>query len=175
MKGRHRSFVLVYSLLVVTNDSFQGKILDHRVTHLHSTSVGFLHIHENVAYVIVILRVHGRRAIRSGAGTPQVPCQEWCRNGPTEFLTQRFQGYVIRRLSACTHKANRVGNSNGGLPCLTSGSETDKGIVKDKKGTSLISYMSGSKTDEVIAKYKVSLKLRMEPPPPVRGPPGYLL
>jgi len=46
--------------------------------------------------------LHDRTAVRSVAGTLQVPCQECCRYWRTESFTQRFPGCIIRRLSACT-------------------------------------------------------------------------
>jgi len=63
-----------------------------------------------------VVQVPRRCPVRSGAGTPQVPCQEWCRypagaqdscqewcrNWPTASLTQRFPGCVIMRLIACS-------------------------------------------------------------------------
>jgi len=42
-----------------------------------------------------VVQVPLRCPVRSGAGTPQVPCQEWCRNRPTESLTQHFPEFVL--------------------------------------------------------------------------------
>ena len=59
---------------------------------------------------------HNRTAVRSGAGTPQVPCPV---PGVVQKLTywaQRFPGCVNRRLSACTRMRNSMeGPLNGGV------------------------------------------------------------
>ena len=96
---------------------------------------------------------HDRATVRSGAGTPQVHCQEWCRY-PAGALSGVVQ--VPRR---CTVRSGAEigllrlivfqGASLGdfllapacsiekvtlweGFLCLTSGSETDEGVAKGK-------------------------------------------
>jgi len=48
-------------------------------------------------------------------------CQECCRNWPTDFLTQCFPGWVIRRLSVYTCVPHSEGNSIGGPLLLNTG------------------------------------------------------
>jgi len=83
-------------------------------------------------------------SVRSGAGTPQVPCpvygvvqtpctcpaqcMEWCRIWPTEFQAQRFPGDF---LLAPTCPIEKVTLPEDFL-YLTSESETDEGVAKDK-------------------------------------------
>jgi len=85
------------------------------------------------------LYLHDRTAVRSGAGTPQVPCQEWCRNWPTGSAfprAQRFPGLSVsqgsafpraQKLSACTRVPHREGNSMGGLPLFNAWIENRQG------------------------------------------------
>jgi len=90
--------------------------------------------------------LHDRTTVWSGAGTPQVPCLEWCRYpagalsgvvqvprrcpvwsgaeiGLMNLLIQRFPGCVIRRLSVCTRVPHREGNSMVG-PLFSVGIQT---------------------------------------------------
>jgi len=57
-------------------------------------------------------------------------CQKWCRNWPTESWAQCFPGCVFRRLSVCTRIPHRAGRES--FLYLTSGSQTDEGVAKDK-------------------------------------------
>ena len=43
-------------------------------------------------------------------------CQKWCRRRHSQPLAQRVPGYVIRRLSVCTHVSHKVG-----MPLFDSG------------------------------------------------------
>ena len=77
---------------------------------------------------------HDRTAVRSVQVPRRCPvqCQEWCRNCPTESRTQRFQGASLGDfLLAPACHIEMVALWEGFL-YLTSGSETEKSVAKDK-------------------------------------------
>jgi len=93
--------------------------------------------------------LHGKTPVRSGAGAlyscqgwcrfpagALYSCQGWCGNWPTESLTQCFPGYVIRRLSACTHAPRGEGNSVGGSPLFNVGIRNWPGVLLNTKFSS---------------------------------------
>jgi len=76
--------------------------------------------------MIAFFLIHIRAVVRSGAGTPQVPCQEWYRNFPFESFTQRFPECIIRILYAFIRMPHREFKSVSGSLL---GFETDEGVM----------------------------------------------
>ena len=130
-----------------------------------------------------VVQVPLRCPVRSGAGTPQVPCQgfagtpqvpcqEWCRypsgalsggcrDWPTESLTLSFLLYTIRRLSACTCVAHKKRKLKGGPPLINLGNKAYEDIGKDK----FLPKLGIEPWARVLRPSSLSIKLSFHPNP----------